>query len=202
MKESQPTSAEPLQPEGPCSSPELAPWCARVRELVSAERFAHIMRVTALAVELAEAADFSPEDIQRTRLAAILHDSARELEAAELMRLAPPRCALERQHPLTLHGRAARLLAAQWGISDEVVLGAIEGHVMGVQPDDHVGMVVYIADVSEPGRNVNAAIRELAFRDLPGAYAAAVRQKVAYLERTGKPVHPDTMRAYEAISAA
>ncbi|HLR46522.1 MAG TPA: bis(5'-nucleosyl)-tetraphosphatase (symmetrical) YqeK [Deinococcales bacterium] len=185
-----------------CSEPAFAAWCARVRSLVGRDRFAHVLRVTELAAELAEAAGFSEADLERVRLAALLHDAARELNAEQLMELAPPACQLEREHPLTLHGRAARALAESWGVEDEVVLGAIEGHVMGVHPDDHVGTVVYIADVSEPGRNVNSAIRELAFRDLPAAYRAAVRSKITYLEATGKPVHPATMRAYEAIRGA
>lgn len=184
-----------------CAEPGLADWCRRVRAAVSPERFGHIVRVTLLATELAEAAGLPEADVRRVRLAALLHDSARELTPAELMELAPPACRLEREHPLTLHGRAGRLLAERWGVTDQAVLGAIEGHVMGVLPSDPIGMTVYIADVSEPGRNVNAGIRQLAFRDLGAAYRAAVRSKVAYLNATGKPVHPDTMRVHEAISA-
>lgn len=118
------------------------------------------------------------------------------------MELAPPELELERRHPLALHGRAARKLAADWGVSDEEVLAAIEGHVFGVPREHQVGMAVYVADVSEEGRGVNEQIRELAMEDLEAAYQLAVRAKVDYLTRTGKEIHPATLAAYRAIVGA
>ena len=52
-------------------------------------------------------------------------------------------------------------LAASWGVRDEEVLEAIEGHVYGVDPENGIGMALYVADVSEPGRGVNEEIRDL-----------------------------------------
>ena len=60
-------------------------------------------------------------------------------------------------------------------------LNAIEGHVFGVPVGNRVGMAVYVADVSEPGRGVNADIRELAMSNLSRAYQQAVDSKVTYL---------------------
>ena len=114
-------------------------------------------------------------------------------------RLVQPSNEVERKHPLVLHGRASRELASEWGVSDEAVLGAVEGHVFGVPADDLVGMALYVADVSEPGRGVNAELRELAQRDLAAAYREAVGCKVAYLRANGKEIHPSTMRAYESL---
>src|SRR5690606_8681977 len=104
----------------------------RVRELVTAPRFEHIERVTSLASAIAEANDFPAEDRRRVRLAALLHDAARDLPDDRLLELAPPANAVESEHPLVLHGRAASRLANDWGVVDEVVLAAIEGHVFGV----------------------------------------------------------------------
>lgn len=170
-----------------------------VRARVTPARFAHIVRVAELAAAIAEANGFTPQERAAVVEAALLHDAARDLSDAELVRLAPPRLALERAHPLALHGRAARELARRWGVTDEVVLGAIEGHVFGVAPHDRVGMALYVADVSEPGRGVNAHIREFAMTDLPSAYRHAVCSKVEYLERCGKEIHPDTLATYRAI---
>ena len=93
-------------------------------------------------------------------------------------------------------------MAEKWGVTDERVLNAITGHVFGVGLHDRVGMAVYVADVSEPGRGVNADIRELAICKLEMAYRRAVDTKVRYLQSLGKAVHPETLKVYEEIHNA
>jgi predicted HD superfamily hydrolase involved in NAD metabolism len=185
--------------DSPCSRASLAHYCDRVKRLVSAERFAHIVRVSELAEAIARANDFDEGELRATLLAALLHDAARDLPKEELLALAPPENALEREHPLAVHGRAGRKLAECWGVNDERVLDAIEGHVFGVAKGNRVGMAVYVADVSEPGRGVNAELREQAMRDLFGAYKRAVASKVRYLQAMGKAVHPTTLKVYKEI---
>lgn len=185
--------------DSPCSRASVAPYCARVRQMVTPKRFEHIMRVSSLADTIARANGFTRGECRATALAAVLHDAARDLSADQLLRLAPPECELERKHPLAVHGRAGRVLAAQWGVSDERVLGAIEGHVFGVPVANRIGMAVYVADVSEPGRGVNGDIRELAMKSLFRAYQRAVDSKVKYLSSQGKAVHPRTLEVYETI---
>jgi predicted HD superfamily hydrolase involved in NAD metabolism len=172
---------------------------ALVRSRVSPERFAHIERVVDLALRVGEANRFTSEDLTRVELAAPLHDAARDLDDAELLRLAPPENTVESDHPLSVHGRAGRRLAEQWGVTDETVLEAIEGHVFGVPLTNKVGAAVYVADVCEPGRGVNQDLRELALTDLAAAYRRAVAVKVDYLRRSGKDVHPATLAAYESL---
>lgn len=186
----------------PCSRPSIRPHCERVRSLVTPERFEHVVRVAILAETIARANAFSEGDIRATSLAAVLHDAARDLPEGELFRLAPPESALEREHPLAVHGRAGRRLAESWGVGDGRVLDAVEGHVFGVSHNNRIGMAVYIADVSEPGRGVNADIRELAMRDLFKAYRRAVDSKVRYLRARGKAVHPSTLKVHRELHDA
>lgn len=174
----------------------------RVRQLVSADRFEHIERVKRLALDIAISNGFSAAQVSQVALAALLHDAARDLPDEELLALAPPENQVEQDHPIAVHGRAARVLAQGWGVEDAVVLGAIEGHVCGVDPSDLVGMAVYVADVSEPARGVNDDIRELALLDLGAAYRRAVATKVEYLEGEGLDVHPITRKTYEALHDA
>lgn len=181
------------------ATPELERYAGLVRRRVTPERFEHILRVVRLAAEIADANGFSAEERAQVVEAALLHDAARDLSSVELMELAPPRLDVERRHPLALHGRAGRALASRWGVTDEVVLDAVEGHVFGVAPEERVGMALYVADVSEEGREVNEDIRELAMTDLLGAYRLAVMSKVEHLERCGKEIHPETMKTYEAM---
>lgn len=184
----------------PCTRSSVAPYCARVRALVTPERWAHVERVAVLAETLARANGFSKDEIRATSLAAVLHDAARDLPPERMFELAPPSNDTERRHPLTLHGRAGRALAHAWGVQDERVLAAVEGHVFGVEPGDRIGMAVYVADVSEPGRGVNDDVRELAMSDLARAYRRAVRTKVTYLRSRGKPVHPRTLEVHDQIA--
>ena len=184
----------------PFASPVTAPYVEKVKRLVSSDRFDHIRRVALLALQIARANGFSAEDQDRVLLASLLHDAARDLSDAQLLKLVSPANEVEKSHPLSMHGRAARRLAKQWGVDDEAVLGAIEGHVFGVDTGDGVGAAVYVADVSEPARGVNEDVRETALSDLWEAYAMAVTCKVDYLRSEGKEIHPATLRAYESLT--
>lgn len=184
----------------PCSRSSVAPYCDRVRTLVSETRWAHIERVAVLAETIARANRFSEDEVRATSLAAVLHDAARDLPAERLLALAPPLNDTERSHPLAVHGRAARALAESWGVHDDRVLNAIEGHVFGVPFGDRVGMAVYVADVSEPGRDVNHEIRDQAMGWLGRAYRRAVRAKVDYLRSQGKAVHPKTLEVHDSLA--
>lgn len=183
----------------PCSRASIQPYCERVRTMVTLRRFDHIVRVAILAETIARANDFDRGELRSTSLAAMLHDVARDLSPERMFELAPPETDLERQHPLSVHGRAGRRIAECWGVTDERVLDAISGHVFGVSPNNRVGMAVYVADVSEPGRGVNDDIRKLAMTNLFRAYQRAVDSKVCYLRSKGKAVHPQTLRVYEEI---
>lgn len=171
-------------------------WAERVRPLVNSERFAHIERVANLAREIALANGL---DADKAYLAGILHDVARDMGDAELLRLAPPESEADVQHPLSLHGRAARTVLERWGVTDTDILDAVEEHTTGPRDGKLLSVCVYVADVSEPGRGVNDHIRELAFSDLERAYREALCCKVQYLQSKGKTVHPRTMAAYERL---
>jgi len=161
-----------------------------LKKRVSEERFAHSLRVAELARKIAEANGLNPE---KAYLAGLLHDIAKELPEEELVRLAPPENEAERAHPKVLHGRAGRVLAERLGVTDPEILAAIEGHVVGVDPGFGLGMAVYVADQAEPARGANQDLVERALAgDLAGAYAEAVKRKLAWLKKRGIPVHPKT----------
>ncbi len=164
--------------------------------MVRPRRFEHVVRVAELAAQIAAANGL---DVARAYAAGILHDVARDLPDAELLRLAPPECEIDGLHPLALHGRAGRSLLERWGYADPVVLEAVEDHTTGPRGGNGVAQAVYIADVSEPGRGVNADIRELALQDLNAALERAILSKVGYLQGKGITVHPRTLRSYHAL---
>ncbi|HEX2863954.1 MAG TPA: bis(5'-nucleosyl)-tetraphosphatase (symmetrical) YqeK [Deinococcales bacterium] len=175
---------------------DIALWQARVSAVVRPERFAHILRVAELAKRIAKVNGL---DEGRAYLAGIVHDVARDLPYAELHRLAPPENDIDARHALAVHGRAGRVLLERWGLTDPVVLEAVEDHTTGPRGGNDVAVALYVADVSEPGRGVNDDIRELALKDLHAAYLQAMTAKVRYLQGRGIQVHPRTLAAYETL---
>ena len=177
-------------PTGPCRRPSSAPYCERVRARLSAERYAHVMRVAELAERSRWPTVSTPATCAPRCLAAVLHDVAREEDVETLLRLAPPENDMERSHPMAVHGRAGRAMAQRLGRERRARAGRHRGaRRTGSRPGDRVGMAVYVADVSEPGRGVNDEIRELAMVQLERAFRRAVETKVRYLtqSREGRP---------------
>ena len=183
----------------PHSRTGVAPYWRRVMRQLSQKRYEHVLRVLTLADKIGQANHFDESEQYATAQAAILHDVARELSSEEMFKLVPPKLDAERSCHLTLHGKAGSKLAQNWGIKDKRVLDAIEGHLFGVSAQDNVGMAVYVADASEPGRGVNEDIRELALRNLERAYQRAVISKVSYLQSKGKIIHPCTLKVYDEV---
>jgi len=190
------------------SAGQLQGWLNRVQLMVKPRRFEHVMRVAELAREIAKAGGIDP---QLAYWAGVLHDVARDLPDTELLRLAPPECDIDAAHPLALHGRAGRTLLEHWGLgqnqAERIILEAVEDHTTGPRAGmagagkagNGVSACVYIADVSEPGRGVNADIRELALYDLPAALHRAIVSKVTYLQGRGIEVHPRLLSSYHAL---
>lgn len=177
---------------------ELEPWSERVRMMVKPKRYGHILRVAHLAHGIALAQGL---DADRAFTAGLLHDIARDVTGSELLRLAPPECAIDANHALAVHGRAGRALLSRWGYNDTLVLEAVEDHTTGPRAGNLISAVVYIADVSEPGRGVNHDIREMAFSNLGAALEKAICTKVEYLQGRGISVHPRTLAVYQGIQS-
>lgn len=179
------------------SIPELQ---QQVQLLVSPARYQHILRVAELAVAIARANGLSAE---ATYLAALLHDAARDFAPDRLLQLAPPENPAEQAHPLSLHGRVARRMAVEWGVADPQILEAIEGHVYGVDPSNGIGMALFLADISEPARQVNHDLRQLALEGhLLEAYIRAIQSKLEYLECKGVVPHPRTAQVRQRLLEA
>ncbi|CAN5751141.1 bis(5'-nucleosyl)-tetraphosphatase (symmetrical) YqeK [soil metagenome] len=174
-----------------------------VRDRLSDKRYAHTLRVADTADELAKVDGL---DVGRTRLAALLHDAAREMKSKELLRLAEewrlPIDEPEREAPKLLHGPvAAELARRELGVEDEEVLEAIRVHTVGSPGMGTVALAVYVADKIEPARDYPsvAYLRELAHRDLHGAAAEVLLRTRAYNEKRGLPTHPTSLRTLAGL---
>jgi predicted HD superfamily hydrolase involved in NAD metabolism len=178
---------------------EAADELARSR--LSERRYSHTLRVADTAEDLARAHGIDPA---RARLAALLHDAAREMEPEEFLRLAgawglhvgEP----ERQSPKLLHAPvAAELVRRELGVEDEEVLAAIRAHTVGEPGMGQLALALYVADKIEPARDYPSVgrIRDLAREDLYGAAAESLRRAIGHNEGRSKPIHPASREMLE-----
>jgi predicted HD superfamily hydrolase involved in NAD metabolism len=129
------------------------------RERLSAKRYGHTLRVANTAEDLARAHGLDPG---RARLAALLHDAARETSSEEFLDLADDLGLSvgepERESPKLLHGPvAAELARRELGVEDEGVLEAIRDHTTGRPGMGPLSLVLYVADKIEPARTTRVS---------------------------------------------
>ncbi|MDO4572781.1 MAG: nicotinate (nicotinamide) nucleotide adenylyltransferase [Clostridia bacterium] len=137
-------------------------------------------------------------DCERARLAALMHDCAKELSPRRLSVLSGD----DTDIPAVQHAFAGAVLAKTlYGVEDEAVLRAIRRHCTGERGMSLLDKVVYLADAVEPTRDFAGvdALRS-ALREGPDA---AMRLALGLSEARLKaaPVagglHPATLRAIE-----
>ena len=169
------------------------------RERLSPKRYGHTLRVADTAQDLALAHGLDPD---RARLAALLHDAAREVPLKECLDLAErwglPVGEPERESPKLLHGPvAAELARRELGVQDDEVLDAVREHTTGRPGMGLLSLVLFVADKIEPAREYPSVenLRRLAREDLRGAAAESLRRSIAHNEERGRPTHPASIEA-------
>ncbi len=171
---------------------------AFARERLSEKRYAHTIRVAETAERLAAVHGL---DRRRTRLAALLHDAARELPPEEYLQLAEKwdlwMGEPERESPKLLHGPVAASFAREeLGVEDEEVLDAVRVHTVGSPGMGPLALALYVADKIEPERDYPSVerLRELAAKDLYEAAREALKRSRDYNEQRGRPTHPASLK--------
>ena len=157
-----------------------------VRGRLSDKRYEHTLNVKKMAVKLAK---IYGEDEERAALAALLHDSAKEISKDE----AP-----------VWHGVCAAILArTQWGVTDEAVLSAIACHTAGKPGMTRLDKILYLADMTSAERDWPGVekLRKLEKKNLDAAMLAALKQTNDFVLSQGKPLDPMSKAAYEDILA-
>jgi predicted HD superfamily hydrolase involved in NAD metabolism len=178
---------------------------AFTRSRLSEGRYEHTLRVAGTAEDLALAHGL---DADRARLAALLHDAAREMEPDEFLGLAQEWHLqvgdAERQSPKLLHGPAAAELARrELGFDDEEVLEAVRAHTTGKPGMGPLALVLYVADKIEPARDYPSVgrLRTLAREDLRRAAEESLRRAIAHNEERGKATHPASLKMLDWLEA-
>ena len=176
-----------------------------VRSRLSDKRYEHTLNVKKMAVKLAKRYG---ADKDKAALAALLHDSAKEIskdEMRELMRAYPQYAEGGEERPTPVwHGVCAAILArTQWGVEDEAVLSAIACHTAGKPGMTKLDKIVYLADMTSKERDWPGVgkLRKLELKDLDAAMLAALKQTNDFVLSQGKPLDPMSKAAYEDILA-
>ncbi len=190
---------------------DLATLARAVRARLGGPRLAHVESVVATAREIAEAGGWPEPVIRSVVRAAWAHDAVkREDPAAWRRRIeaageAPDPWALERAVEL-LHAQAAAAWARSMGERDPEVLDAVRHHPTAHPDWGDVGRILYVADFCEPTREFAAEIGAEALRrraaggpeDLAEVAREVLRLRLSWHLERGRPVHPDSWRAWNA----
>lgn len=173
---------------------------AAIVERLSDYRATHSLNVAKAAVQLAEKYG---ADVRQAEIAGLLHDCTKEISPKEQLQLleqfdiiitAAERCA----HKL-LHAVTGPIVArTQFGVTDEEVLSAIRYHTTGKAGMTLLEKIIYVADFISEERSFPGveALRVTAFENLDDAVFAGLAFTLQDLTAKGKPVHPDTVAAY------
>lgn len=172
-----------------------------VKEVMSEKRFEHVLGVEQTAIQLAQ--EYGA-DVEKTSIAALLHDVAKEQPDEEMRDLV-----ISENLDLDLlpfgsqiwHGPVGAILAQrEYGVTDTEILEAIRDHTTAAPEMTLITQIIYVADYIEPGRNHKGVeeARELASRSLRGAVRYEIARTIKHLVDTEKRIYPDSIDAYNA----
>lgn len=174
----------------------------KLKETQKERRFLHTLGVADEAVRLAP--KFGVDE-KKARTAALLHDCAKNLDekrgesfdkicrcyGVELDEYAREEKALVHAF---LGAAVARL---DYGIEDEEILSAIYYHTTARAAMTPLEKLIYIADMTEPGRVLEQAaeIRRLVETDPDEALIYAIGCSIKHVVKKGTLIHPDSVDA-------
>ena len=175
----------------------------KLSQTLDTVRYRHTMGVSFTAAAMAMALGY---DVEKARLAGLLHDCAKWVPASQRLALCEQNgievSDIEKVNLSLLHSKLGVLLAQRdYGITDEEILSAIRWHTTGRPGMTILDQIIYIADYIEPNRDeeitIDPEIRRLAFSDPDRCCEAIMASCVSYIRTSGKDMDPTTIEAYE-----
>lgn len=180
-----------------------------LRERLSSFRFEHTLAVARLAEALAKRWD---GDIEKARLAGLLHDCGRMTALKDMAgyarrkRLPVPAVEQTARHaPLLIHSYISADLARRvFGVDDPEVLEAVRRHTLGGPRMSLLDKILYTADATSEDRvhAEAAALRRLAFADLDKAFKRCVSIKISHALSEGRWLHPATVALWNCLTTS
>ena len=176
------------------------------RRRLGERAYSHSLRVADVAAGLAMVYH---ADAAKAKVAGVLHDWDREIPTDEMLDRARDMGVevsdLDQDAPHLLHARtaAAELRALLPELPDDVT-NAVARHTVGAADMTELDMIVYIADMIEPGRHYPGipALREaVGTVSLGELFAMCYQHTLGYLVAARRRIHPDTIAVWNALVA-
>lgn len=174
-----------------------------LRSKLSPYRLNHSLEVAKSAVYLAEKYG---DDSEKMYLAGLLHDVLKEADREEtffcVKKYGMKLTKLEENTPKLWHAMVgAEFLKNELLIEDEDIITAVRYHTTGRKDMTLSEKILFIADFISADRDYNGAdeMRQRAEVSLECAMDMGLSFTVADLVKQGRPIHPDTIDAYNDI---
>ena len=170
----------------------------KLKKELDKQRFEHTLGVEETARKMARVFG---EDEEKAALAGLLHDCAKCMPLAQMLKAAKHEDVddVMKESKALMHAVAGRCVAASvYNVRDEAVLSAIRWHTTGCANMTPLDKIIYLADMIEPNRKPFDGLqqlRELRMTDLDAAMHSALRMSLEYVRKQGKTLHPDTLAA-------
>lgn len=177
------------------------PMVERLRSTLSAHRFRHVQSVARSAVFLAKLYD---ADVERVRLAALLHDCAKGREQ-EYFRQLHEKGILKAEDWMpapSFHAYLGGFVAREvYGVQDNEVLEAIAAHTTGSSTMSQTAKIVFLADEIEPYRDFPFVVhlRALSMKNLDRAVLAGMDASLRFLMKKEQVIDPASLFARNAL---
>ncbi len=177
-----------------------------LKNILKESRYEHTLGVEYTAACLAMRYD---GDMEKAKLAGLLHDCAKNLTRQEKLdyckshNLEISQC--EAENPELLHAKIGACLARErYGVDDSEILSAITWHTTGKPDMSLLDKIIYIADFMEPNRNQAKNlpdVRKLAFSNIDDCLIRILEDSITYLASRSFTVDPMTQTTYEYYKA-
>ncbi|MCI1956253.1 MAG: bis(5'-nucleosyl)-tetraphosphatase (symmetrical) YqeK [Oscillospiraceae bacterium] len=178
----------------------LEEYKAVIKPLLSEKRYHHSICVAKAAKELAKKYG---ADVQKAETAGILHDIMKDIPPEEQLekmeqygiRLTP----VERAAPKLWHAMlGAAYLKEELHLEDSEILDAVRYHTTGRTDMTLMDKILFIADFISDDRDYEGVedLRKAAKISLEEAMTEGFSYTIGDLAKSRKPIHPDTIAAY------
>ena len=166
------------------------------------KRIPHVLGTEQEAIRLAERYG---ADVEKARVAALLHDCTKKLDMEEQLAL----CRrygiqldeLEQKALKLLHAKTGAAIARDvFGVDDEIYR-AIWWHTTGHAHMTLLEKIIYLADYIEPSRDFPGVdkLRSVCYKDLDEGLLLGLEMTIEEMTSMGNPVHHATIEARDAL---
>ena len=180
---------------------ERSEMIKKLKQKLNEKRFVHSIGVEYTAASLAFV---HGADVEKARVAGLLHDCAKCLTSAEKYRKAKkhglPITRSEKENTDLLHGKLGAYYAKRkYEVRDEEILSAITYHTTGHPGMSLLDKIIFVADYIEPNRKMVkdlSEIRKEAFEDLDKCVIHILKNTLDYLNSKNAIIDETTEQTY------